>query len=80
MVKAVAAARTEVAGEKVFVLFPADDRPVASRIADWREVSALVNAMGEAGGGVFELASETPGLKPERQREYFERLKNLSIE
>ena len=58
----------------------ADDRPVASRIADWREVSALVNAMGEAGGGVFELASETPGLKPERQREYFERLKNLSIE
>ena len=58
----------------------ADDRPVASRIADWREVTALVNAMGDAGGGIFELASETPGLKPERQREYFERLKNLSIE
>ena len=58
----------------------ADDRPVASRIADWREVSSLVHAMGDAGGGVFELASETPGLKPERQREYFERLKKLSIE
>ena len=58
----------------------ADDRPVASRIADWQEVSTLVNAMGEAGGGVFELASETPGLKPERQRDYFERLKRLSIE
>ncbi len=58
----------------------ADDRPVASRIADWQEVSTLVNAMGAAGGGVFELASETPGLKPERQRDYFERLKRLSIE
>ncbi|MGR8948558.1 MAG: N-acyl-D-amino-acid deacylase family protein [Gammaproteobacteria bacterium] len=58
----------------------ADDRPVASRIADWHEVSTLVNAMGAAGGGIFELASETPGLKPERQREYFERLKSLSIE
>lgn len=52
----------------------ADDRPVASRIADWNEVSTLVNAMGEVGGGIFEIAGETPGRKPERQREYFERL------
>ena len=29
----------------------ADDRPVASRIADWDEVRALVNAMGDVGAG-----------------------------
>ncbi|MFT4583267.1 MAG: N-acyl-D-amino-acid deacylase [Gammaproteobacteria bacterium] len=58
----------------------ADDRPVASRIADWGEVRALVNAMGELGAGIFELAGEEPGRKPERQKEYFDRLKNLAIE
>jgi N-acyl-D-amino-acid deacylase len=58
----------------------ADDRPVASRIADWDEVRALVNAMGDLGAGIFELASEEPGRKPERQKDYFDRLKNLAIE
>ena len=57
-----------------------DDRPVASRIADWEEVRAIVNAMGETGAGIFEIASETPGRKPERQRDYFERLVNLTVE
>ncbi|MDA0823618.1 MAG: amidohydrolase family protein [Proteobacteria bacterium] len=58
----------------------ADNRPVASRIADWDEVRALVNAMGDLGAGIFELASEEPGRKPERQKDYFDRLKNLAIE
>ena len=58
----------------------ADDRPVASRVADWAEVRALVNAMGELGAGVFEIASEAPGRSPKRQREYFDRLKNLAVE
>ncbi len=57
-----------------------DDRPVASRIADWEEVRALVNAMGETGAGIFEIASETPGRKPERQQDYFDRLKHLAVE
>ncbi len=57
-----------------------DDRPVASRIANWDEVRALVNAMAELGAGIFELASEEPGRKPSRQREYFDRLKNLAVE
>jgi len=35
-----------------------DDRPVASRIADFSEVQAIVNGMGEAGAGVFQLAME----------------------
>ena len=58
----------------------ADDRPVASRIADWDEVRALVNAMGEVGGGVFELASEAPGRSARRQQDYFGRLKDLAVE
>lgn len=58
----------------------ADDRPVASRIADWDEVRALVNGMGEFGAGIFELAGEEPGRSPERQREYFDRLRDLAVE
>jgi len=58
----------------------ADDRPVASRIADWEEVSRIVTAVGETGRGVFEIAGEAPGRNPERQREYFNRLKNLAVE
>lgn len=57
-----------------------DDRPVASRVADWDEVRALVNAMGETGAGIFEIASETPGRKPERQQDYFDRLVELAVE
>jgi len=58
----------------------ADDRPVASRVAEWHEVRALVNAMGETGAGIFELAGEEPGRSPVRQRDYFDRLKNLAVE
>ena len=36
----------------------ADDRPVASRLASWAEVAALVGVMGELGTGVFEIAQE----------------------
>ena len=58
----------------------ADERPVASRLADWNEVRAIVNAMGEMNAGIFEIAGEAPGREPERQREYFDRLKNLAVE
>jgi len=57
-----------------------DDRPVASRVADWTEVRYLVNAMGELNAGIFEIASEAPGRKKEKQREYFDRLKGLAVE
>ena len=57
-----------------------DDQPVASRLAEWDEVRAIVNAMGETGKGIFEIAGETPGRNPERIREYFDRLKNLAVE
>ncbi len=58
----------------------ADERPVASRVADWREVRAIVNAMGELNAGIFEIAGETVGRDPQRAREYFDRLKNLAVE
>ena len=58
----------------------ADERPVASRVADWREVRAIVNAMGELNAGIFEIAGETVGRDPERVREYFDRLKDLAVE
>lgn len=57
-----------------------DDRPVASRVADWDEVRSLVNAMGETGAGIFEIASETPGRRPDRQQDYFDRLTQLTVE
>jgi len=34
--------------------------PVASRIASWAEVSAIVSGMGELGAGIFQLAPERP--------------------
>lgn len=57
-----------------------DDRPVASRLADWDEVRAIVNAVGETGKGVFELAGEAPGRNPERLRDYHTRLRDLAVE
>lgn len=65
---------------RTFNHITADDRPVASRVADWAEVRAIVNAMGETGKGVFELAGEAPGRDPERIREYFDRLRDLAVE
>jgi N-acyl-D-amino-acid deacylase len=65
---------------RTFNHITADDRPVASRVADWQEVRAIVNAMGETGKGVFELAGEAPGRDPERIREYFDRLRDLAVE
>lgn len=57
-----------------------DGGPVASRIAGWDEVRAIVNAVGKTGKGIFEIAGETPGRKPERVRDYFGRLKDLAVE
>jgi N-acyl-D-aspartate/D-glutamate deacylase len=65
---------------RTFNHITADDRPVASRLASWDEVRAIVNAMGETGKGIFELAGEAPGRNPERIREYFDRLRDLAVE
>jgi len=65
---------------RTFNHITADERPVASRIAQWDEVRAIVNAMGETGKGMFEIAGETPGRDPERIRDYHQRLKDLAVE
>ncbi|HUP74638.1 MAG TPA: amidohydrolase family protein [Acidimicrobiales bacterium] len=57
----------------------ADDRPVASRMADWSEVRALVTRMGELGGGVFELALEQFPDSDSR-RPFLDRLENLAVD
>ena len=57
-----------------------DHKPVASRVAAWEEVRRIVNAMGETGAGIFEIAGENHGRDPARIREYHLRLKNLAVE
>jgi N-acyl-D-amino-acid deacylase len=60
-----------------------DRRPVASRVASWREVQRLVGVMAELNAGIFELAGEEVGRRaadPERRREYFSRLRDLAVD
>lgn len=57
-----------------------DDRPVASRVATWDEVAALVHVMGREGGGIFEIAGEDVGRDPQKQADYYGRLENLAVE
>ena len=57
-----------------------DHKPVASRVASWQEVRQIVNAMGDTGAGMFEIAGENHGRDPERMGEYHQRLKALAVE
>jgi len=57
-----------------------DRRPVASRIASWDEVRALVSVMGELGAGIFEIAGEDTGRDPERVGDYLRRLRELAVD
>src|SRR5512139_550058 len=53
-----------------------DDKPVASRLATWREFETLVKAMG---AGMVEVAGEPRG-DAEKARRYYEDLSKLAIE
>lgn len=59
----------------------ADGRPVASRIAAWEEVVALVMAMSDEGGGVFEISNESVLSSPDAsaRSEYTDRLRALAV-
>jgi N-acyl-D-aspartate/D-glutamate deacylase len=59
-----------------------DDRPVASRLADWAEVRHLVGTLKGRRGAVFEVANEAAarGADPAEAREYFDRLTALTID
>lgn len=65
---------------RTFNHLTADDRPVASRLAEWDEVRAIVNAVGETGKGLFEIAGEAPGRDTQRVAEYHGRLRDLAVE
>jgi N-acyl-D-aspartate/D-glutamate deacylase len=55
-----------------------DDRPVASRLAEWDEVCALVGVTGQE-GGLFEITNEDASMTdPEAQKEYFQRMEALA--
>jgi N-acyl-D-aspartate/D-glutamate deacylase len=58
----------------------ADDRPVASRLASWDEVCALVNVMRDEGAGIFELTREDVTVDQAAVRDYFDRVTNLAVE
>src|SRR5438105_3509073 len=55
-----------------------DDRPVASRIADWTEVDRLVGAMAGLNAGVFQVGQDTSG--GEAQRKFLARLKQVAVQ
>ena len=57
-----------------------DDRPVASRLSSREEINALVGAMGEMGGGIFELAhhAHLRSRNPERRESYISWLVELA--
>jgi N-acyl-D-amino-acid deacylase len=56
-----------------------DDRPVASRAANWEEMAGLVHAMGEVGAGILEIAGEATGINGLRAAKYYRALADLSI-
>jgi len=78
--QAVQAGAIGFSSSRTFNHLAAADRPVASRIAEWEEVRAIVNAVGETGKGLFEIAGEAPGRDPERIAEYHGRLRDLAVE
>ncbi|HEY3909105.1 MAG TPA: amidohydrolase family protein [Stellaceae bacterium] len=55
-----------------------DDTPVASRIADWREIQRLVGAMGALDAGIFQVGPDISG--GEAQRACLEELRRIAID
>jgi N-acyl-D-amino-acid deacylase len=58
-----------------------DDRPVASRMASWDEVVALVRTMGDLGAGIFEAVDGgMMAPDPDEREPALARLRDLAIE
>jgi N-acyl-D-amino-acid deacylase len=56
----------------------ADDRPVASRLAEWEEMESIVRGMGKLGKGMLEIASQTS--HGPAALDYYRQLAGLSAE
>jgi N-acyl-D-amino-acid deacylase len=59
--------------------FTSDDRPVASRLASWDEVAALVDVVGRASDGGFQLAPENHRGDPDATARYEARIQQLAL-
>ncbi len=58
-----------------------DNRPVASRLASWSEVQALVGVLGELGTGIFETAdSGMSAPDPEARARGLDRVRHLAAD
>jgi N-acyl-D-aspartate/D-glutamate deacylase len=57
-----------------------DDKPVASRLASWQELEAMVRAMAEVGAGTLEIAGAPAGAANEAALDYYDRLSALAVE
>ena len=57
-----------------------DGRPVASRLAAWSEVEALVGVMSDLGAGVFEIARENNEHSAEQAAAERAQIRNLAVE
>jgi N-acyl-D-aspartate/D-glutamate deacylase len=55
-----------------------DDTPVASRIAEWSEIDALVGAMADLDAGIFQVGPDVSSGPT--QREFLRRLKRVALE
>ena len=55
-----------------------DGTPVASRIADWREIDVLVGAMAKLNAGIFQIGPDISG--GEAQRVFLDRLRQVAVE
>jgi N-acyl-D-aspartate/D-glutamate deacylase len=55
-----------------------DDGPVASRLASWDELEALVGVLGELRTGLFQIANEIP-VEDEPRAAYFARLRDVAV-
>ena len=55
-----------------------DDTPVASRLADWTELDALVGAMADLDAGIFQIGPDVSGGAA--QRTFLARLRQIALE
>ena len=56
-----------------------DDRPVASRVADWSEVETIARAMAERNAGILQISVDVRGT-PDAVKNNYDQLKTLSVE
>jgi N-acyl-D-amino-acid deacylase len=55
-------------------------KPVASRLADWSEIQALVGLLGDLGTGIFEISRTINDSNPEKMRAELTQLMDLAVD